>query len=724
MSRSKRRRKPARDEQHERADLPYVEKALLGPRFHAFAIVGLCVLGALIYCNSFAGPFVFDDVRNIAENQHIRVTSLDWDSLYDAAVHSRAPRPVAYFSFALNYYLGEYEVAGYHLGNLLIHLINGVLVYALAFHTYRLYLNGAHGGLDSADEQANGWMSLLAAGVFIAHPLQSQAVVYIVQRMTSLATMFYLLALLLYIQGRLAKQAKARWGYWIGCALSGLLAMGSKQIAATLPISILLYEWFFFQDLSKTWLKQKAKYLAVLLVISVAFAVLCLGTSPWDRISDGYALRDFSMGERLMTQFRVVMQYLSFAFLPLPSRLNLLHDVPISHSLFSPITTLLSLLVIAALTTCSFYYANRQRLLSFGILWLLLHLIIESSILSLEIMYEHRMYLPMFGLVLILPYALYKMLSTQVAAAVVVATLLVLSLAWGSHQRTAVWQDELSFWADVIVKSPQAARAYVERGKLYARQGQLDSAIADYSKAIEIKPSFAIAYSNRGAAYGQQKKLQQAVDDCTQAITLKPDYSASYNNRGTAYNLLGKKNLAVADYSKAIELNPFYTDAYFNRGNIYNVQAKYQLAIEDYSNAINQNSNFAVAYSNRSIAYERLGEFSQAIDDLHIANNLLPNEFTTTTRLAWLLATSPNEKDRNGPEAKQLAQQACEATNWNNTICLETYAASCAENGDFAEAIKWQSQATQSVPPNQKNAMLARLERYLAKKAYRLPTGN
>ena len=152
--------------------------------------------------------------------------------------------------------------------------------------------------------------------------------------MASMATAFYLLSLLLYIKGRLRKVEEGRWFLWCGSIFAAILAMSSKQMAATLFVTIMLYEWYFFRDMCNTWAAQKAKHLAWISVLFVIVSLMFLGSSPLQRILAPYSQRDFTMLERVLTQFRVVVEYFSLIILPLPSRLNLLHNVEVSRSLF------------------------------------------------------------------------------------------------------------------------------------------------------------------------------------------------------------------------------------------------------------------------------------------------------------------------------------------------------------------------------------------------------
>ena len=718
-----------------------------------FSLAFICVLGTCIYSNTMQAPLVFDDGPNIIENQQIQVSEFDLGQFYDAAMKSRAPRPLAYFTFALNYYFDGLNVYGYHLVNLLIHLANGILVYFLASYTYRLLAGGCQGKLDDSDPTTVGWLSLFAACLFVAHPLQTQAVTYIVQRMTSLSVLFYFLALLLYILGRLQPAGRQRWLLWAGVALAGGLAMASKQIAITLPVVILLYEWYFFRNLDKDWALRGAKYLVPLAFGLGLIALIFLGTSPWQKLLDGYEIRNFTMGERLLTQFRVIVFYISLVLLPLPDRLNLIHVVETSQSLFDPITTLLSLLVILGLIAYSLRVARNHRLASFCILWFFINLVVESSIIALEMIFEHRLYLPMFGVALLVPTIIQYLLARQPTAKMVFPCLLILLLGLGTYTRNQVWLTTPTLWKDVISKSPTSPRAhtmlglhyrnsqnyqpaldlfdtalklsadntdiYKFRALTYASLNQFDRAIADFDTVIKLDPEDSEAYSNLGSIYRKAGKSQHAIDNYTKAIELDDSFYMAYYNRANLYQSQGKSKLALEDYNKAIEINPTFAPVYTNRGNIFSDQGDCEKAVEDYTQTIKHSKDSTIAYVNRGNCYRKQGKTKLAIADYQKAVQLQPNLTVVFENLAWLLSSSPQAEIRNGKLALQYAKKACQLTNWRNPNCLDALAASYAEIGNFSEAIKWQTKILEKAPEDLAAPLQQRLKLYQANQPFR-----
>lgn len=264
--------------------------------YHLIAVIVICLFGIIIYSNTLKSSFVFDDLQNITLNPYIRLTNLDLEKILNAGFKSiNSNRPLANISFAVNYYLGKYDVKGYHIVNIFIHIMNGILVYFLARITFKQLSDIGIFTTSKSPDFTISFISLFAALLFTAHPIQVQSVTYIVQRMNSMAAMFYFLSLTFYIYGRLSLTIWKRRAQWAGCFVSWILALGSKEIAVTLPLVLFLYEWYFFQDLSKEWLKQNLKYFIILVILLVPVAYMFLGPNPIDTLLGSYAYRDFTI---------------------------------------------------------------------------------------------------------------------------------------------------------------------------------------------------------------------------------------------------------------------------------------------------------------------------------------------------------------------------------------------------------------------------------------------
>ncbi len=520
------------------------------------------VLLFLLYGSSLDGPFVFDDRPNIVENSSVHLENLSARGLVSAARDGPVSnRPVAYLSFALNYRLHGSETTGYRVANLLMHWVTGILLYFLVKLTLSL-------PSQRANWSSPRMISLFTALIWLVHPLATQTVAYIVQRMNGMAAMFYILALLLFVRARLRGPSRARWTLFAASGVAGLLALGTKEIAATLPIFVLLYEWYFFQDLDPRWLKRYAfPFFAAVLILSLLF----VGGDPLVWLESGYEKRHFDMLERLLTESRVVLHYLGLLAYPNPANLSLSHSFPLSHSLIDPPTTLLALAAIAALLWLAVRTARRERLLSFGILWFFGTLVIESTIIPLEIFFEHRTYLPSTFVLLVAVAMLYRFTPRQWMATAL-AGAVVLGFANWTSERARVWADELVLWRDVVEKAPDDVRAWTVLGVTLNSRGRSDEAISAFRHAQRLDPSYVSAYVNHGKLLLILGRAEEAVELLQEAVRHSPeyrtvdgvtrykDYWVAKYNLGLAFYLLGRLDDAEASYLEVLLFMPEHAE--------------------------------------------------------------------------------------------------------------------------------------------------------------------
>jgi len=585
--------------------------------FLAVAVAALVVV--FCYMGALTGPFVFDDEPNITENRYIRMSTLDPAGLYAAAFKSPIPnRPVANVSFALNYYFNGHNVVGYRFVNILIHIANGFLLYGLARLTFQTP------ALTTCKEMA-GRMAALAALVWMLHPLHTQSVGYIVQRMTSLAVLFYLLAMLCYARARLLPEGGLRrMALFGGCGLAGLLALGSKEIAATLPAFIYLYEWYFFQGLQRKWLRRSLPGLAGVCILSAAIGLLFIGSrDPVGQILAPYAEGGISAGQRLLTQARVVCFYISLIFWPAPSRLNLDHDFPFSFSLFDPTTTLPALLVLAGLLATAVIIARREALGSYAILWFLGNLVIESSVIRLETVFEHRTYLPSVMPIVALTALLFRVMRRKWAAVAVIMATALLWAGW-TWQRSQVWGDAVALWQDCVSKSPGKARPHNNLGSTYMRMGRLPDALPHLEKAVILAPRYADAIYNLGYALMRAGDLSQGIELSLQLLELEPQNHMALTNIGVAFLLQQNYPQAIKSLKEAVRLKPDFEIAWNNLGVAFKNQGDLEEAVRHFLEAIRINPNYAEAYNNLGLTLKEQGRLRQAVESFRHALAISP----------------------------------------------------------------------------------------------------
>ena len=606
--------------------LKYAEtlKMLSKMRYKSLLIVLLMLLTAGLYANTLSVPFILDDADSIASNSHIRLKNLSIVNLVHAAFDSPLHRrPVANISFALNYYVGGYSLVGFHLVNILIHLITGFLLFHLVLMTLALC---------SYRSQTAFWLAFATAAIWLVHPLQIQSVTYIVQRMNSLAAMFYLLSLVLYIRGRtwqrqgVTSSDRARFGHlWFsGSIAAGAMALGTKEIAATLPFFIFLYEWYFFQNLSVRWLR---KHLWIILGVFIALgfiALLYLGDNPLGRIINGYGRRDFTMEQRLLTQFRVVVFYFGLLLFPHPSRLNLDHDFPISNSILDPVTTLMALIFLINLLALSVVFARSERLLSFCVLWLLGNLVIESSVIGLEMVFEHRMYLPSMMGVLIAVVLVHRYIRQKWAVIVLLCAVMTVFSVW-TFQRNRLWQDEITLLTDSVKKSPRKVRPLYNLGVAWAEKGDSEKAIGYYQKALSINPNLASIHTNLAIELYQVGDVTNAFKHYHKALEIKPNFVFAHIKVGVAYSKQGHTDKAIYHLEEALHIDPDSLQAHQHMGKIMLQLNRPADAVFHYRRVLKLNPNHAESYNNLGIAFIMLGKRDEAIVVLKQAVRLKPD---------------------------------------------------------------------------------------------------
>ena len=571
-----------------------------------FVLLLIATLGLAIYGNTFHAGFHLDDVNNIVDNPAIKYWS-HWDSIWASA----KTRFITQLSIALNYRFGKLNVVGYHLANIAIHVLCSILVYQLLRLTFRTPT------MPKRPAEEIDLLSLGASLIFLTHPIQTQSVTYIIQRAASLATLFYLAALVFYVQFRLEQKTE---NYWLAL-LATLLAMFTKPIAFTLPVAILLYELVFFKDFQK----NADVRIGVLVPFFLTMAII-----PYLLILEGggLELRDItketlkiSRGDYLLTQFNVIRTYLRLLILPINQNLD--YDYPISTSLMEP-KTLASLGFILFLLFIAFRTLKRKPLVAFGIVWFFLTLSIESSIIPIsDVIFEHRLYLPMVGFSITASAVLWQ--CFQNARRFAIALLVIaLCLCGLTYARNRVWKDDVTLWQDVVKKSPNKARPHNILGTAYAHAGNETKALEHYHKAHELNPNYALSYNNLGLLEYYKKNYDKAVTLLEKAIRLNPAYEKAYNNLGLIYEQKGDQTKAVQYFQKAIDLYPIFALPYSNLGAVHGKMAQYEKAIQYFEKAAELDPDNPTTWFNLGVAYAKTRRPEKAIAPLERAVRLKP----------------------------------------------------------------------------------------------------
>jgi protein O-mannosyl-transferase len=460
---------------------------------HKYTLILLAgfAITTFVYWPGLYGGWLFDDYPNIVDNQGVQPHDASLASLIGAALSSPASdfkRPLASLSFAVNYLAGGLNPFGWKLTNLVIHLLNGLLVFLLA----RMFLTAAgtagtassnHTG--SAPEATRaGMLAALVASGWMLLPINLTGVLYVVQRMESLANLFVLAGLLGYTCGR-QRMLRHAGGGFVLVTTSLILATGigalAKETAVMLPLYAAAIEWVLFGTRSSDGgVPRIDKRIISLFVITLVIPMIAglVWLLPQTFNHAYWATRDFTPGTRLLTEARIVPEYIVWTLLPTAHVLSFYYDdLLISTSLFHPWTTLVGIAAILALVFCMLRFRRRQPLLSLGIaLYLGCHLL-TGTILPLELVYEHRNYFASFGLLL----AVVPLLAAHAEWPMMLprrVLLGVLLLLWANEtaMTATAWSSPLLLAQALAIRAPDSPRAQYELGRTYIIYSNYDSA--------------------------------------------------------------------------------------------------------------------------------------------------------------------------------------------------------------------------------------------------------
>jgi Flp pilus assembly protein TadD len=643
-------------------------------RLHRHKLAALCLaaVAVALYGPTLDHGFVFDDLWNIQENEAIRLERLDRESLARASRGARGMgnRPVSNLSFALNYYVARQDPGprAYRWASLLIHGGSAALVYGIL----ALTLGAARGCRSRPGEPrpaAAGaarrplLLPLMATLLWLVHPIHTQSVSYLHQRMTSLAALFFLGSLFAYILGRRADSPRRRGAAFAAAVVCGALALGSKETALVLPIVILLYEWTFFQELRLSWLRERRRIwvLGSLLLACIALLYLREG---WSWFEWMYGQLPISPAQRLLTQSRVVVFGLSLLAFPHPSRLNVDHDLAPSASLFEPPTTLLSLGLLAGLLALTLWCAHRRwRFAFFGVVWLFATQLVESSVLPVEMVAEHRLYLPSVGALFLLlePVSRWRRPAPRWAA-IAAASIALLLGSW-TLERNQVWKDGASLWADAVAKSPLKVRPRNNLALALTARGETARAKAQLRQALRLQPTHPEASFNLGRLLLAEGDVEEAIVHLLAAVRGKEDLFDAQYALGLALLRAGHPAAAERRLVRALNLRPKSPDAHYELANTLRLQGRVEEAEVHYLFALLESAVHVRRLYQLADRLAEQGEGEQAARLYETILRVRPDDAIVHSRLGLALARlgQLDKARRHGEKAIELDPQLTSA---------------------------------------------------------------
>jgi len=693
-----------------------------------YVILTVVTLAVFWQVNQY-GFVNFDDYVYVIENDHIQSgITLDGFRWAFSTTYAEFWHPLTWLSLMFDYQLHGLNAGGYHVTNLILHILSTLLLFWLFCR-----MTGAV------------WKSAFVAAFFALHPLHVESVAWISERKDVLSAFFWMLTLCLYVYYTEKPVIKR----YLLVVFSFVLALMSKPMVVTLPVIMILLDYWplgrlssrktaakepeiIFVASNKEKKKNTANKVALkknipptqvrklpqpqiagiiplwqmrekipFFILSAVFSILTIYAQP-----KMHMLRwQHNLESRIINAIVSFVIYLEKTFWPY----DLAAFYPFSDQL--PVWQVLgATLLIIAISAAVILMVKRLPCLLAGWLWFAITLLPVIGIIPVGefAMADRYHYLPSIGLAIMVAWGIPSLIKPEVMRrkilfpAGIIALIIMAILTW---QQCTYWQDSSELWNhalrvtknnymaqsclgkllykkgkiresfyhfnEAVRMKPDYCVAYNDRGSVFSNMGQYQRAFEDFNEAIRLQPDYAEPYFNRGVIYDKLGQYQRAMQDDNEATRLKPDYADAYYNRGIVYEKLEQHQPAIEDFIKAIALKENYADAYYNRGVVYNKLGQYQLAIEDFSKAVTFEEDYADAFYDRGTAYISLGKDQLAIEDFNRAIRLNPTYFKAYSNRAVIYLQHGNKELGCNDAQKACAQGFCRALTWakENGLC-------------------------------------------------------
>jgi Flp pilus assembly protein TadD len=658
-----------------------------------FAVV-LAAVTLLAYRPAWHGGFLWDDDAYIINNELLTAPN-GWQRIWFSLDSPSQYFPLTYSTFRIEHALWGLNTTGYHWVNLVLHVGNALLIWAVLA---RLGVPG----------------SWLAAAIFALHPVQVESVAWITERKNVLMGFFFLLTLLAWIafvDGR----TRRPWIFYSLALILYVLALSAKATACTLPAALFLILWLQKKPITMRRLMQIVPFV----VLGIGMGLLAVW---WEHFHQGTSRDVFtflSPIERILVASRAVWFYLSKIFWP--SNLTFIYP----RWNISPSDLLNYIWLLAGIGAClaiyflrryvgrsvevaaAFFVATLGPVLGFIMLFTFLYTFVA----------DHYQYLACIGPIALASAGVVS-LSDKFAryrAVILSAALLVVaSLATLTWRQAATYTDIETLWRTTLARNPECWMAHTNLGLVLLQKGKIDDSIAQYRSALQMQPDSWDAEYNLGTALLGKAQVDEAILHCERAVRMRPTDPDAQVALGNALFQKGRVDEAIAHYQEAITAQPEHFLARYTLGHALLEKGDLGGAIEVCRSALLLRPSDVDCQTTLAIALEEKGNPVEAIQHYQKALELAPRAVPTLTNLAWLLATSPDASLRNGPKAIELAKQADRLVGGTNTLVLRTLAAAYAENGEFANAIRTARSAMQLARMHGEEAVMTDLDQQIA----------
>lgn len=546
-------------------------------------IILICV-GTLIYCNTIHYPFAFDDRGVIVDSKYIKSN--------EPFANVFQQRYLGIISFALNYKINKLDTFGYHLVNILIHLLNAFLIY-LIFR--ELAILSRH----KIFAENNSLIAFLIALLFLVHPIQTQAVTYIVQRFTSLAALFTYLSLWCFIKFR--QSIPVKYSYYVVSLLSALCAYKTKENTATLPLLLAVVELLFFRNSSDTR-KRRVLYLIPFLLLTLVIPLSFIHINKSIAYLMGevkektYETRTVTRMEYLLTEQKVIVTYMRLLIFPVKQSVD--YYFLLSHSLFEA-KTLFSFIFLIFLFIYALSVTRKYTLFAFGILWFFIFLLVESSVIPItDVIFEHRIYLSSAGFIAALVSILFYLFGqSKRTLAVSIIIIIAIILSFATFKRNEVWKDGISLWRDAASKYPLNLRCHLNYGCALAESERFDDAIQELELVFRLDPDninyyYIKGHTNLAFSYLRKGMTDLALKEYNIALQIEPGSPKNYGFLASIYMEKGDLNEALRILQKGKSIDD--TDSMINGmlGDIYCQQGDLDTGLNFFTKALEKEPDF------------------------------------------------------------------------------------------------------------------------------------
>lgn len=569
---------------------------------HLICIVIIVVFSIFLYANTLKNGFAYDDEFTIAYNvliKDIRNLPVLFQIEYLKLSGEISYRPIVTLTYFLDYAVFGLEPWGFHLSNVLLHAINGVLLYILL--------------------ASLNLPPLLGSLLFICHPVLTEPVNAISFREDLLVFFFYILSLNIYL---LMRRSPSHLFYAVSC-LSYFFALLSKEMAATLPLIIYCYERGYC-DAEKERLRSfLSKRLWGYIVISLIYAYLRF-FHFYNPEAGNYPR--WEVEERFLTVPWIFLSYLKLILFPIS--LSAVYEVvPIKSPTFQ---FLISSLIITLFLYTVFAMRKREQGVVFGILFYFITLAPVYNLFPIiHPLADRYLYLPLAGIIIFTVSAIHHLSGRLEYRAAFLTFLIAIFFIFSLLviERNEVWKNDFSLWSDSIKKMPDSNLAHTNLGNVLADQGRFDDALKELKAALVLKSRYPIAQTHNelGYVYYRTGQIEAAEQAFYTALDLNPNYSTAYNNLGMIHMEQGRFDKAIQDFKSALRSGPFNPLFHFNLGTVYAKKGEIDSAIQQYQAFLRFKPDDFYGHYNLGIVYMRKGMEMEAVKEFEIALKLYPN---------------------------------------------------------------------------------------------------